>query len=96
MGGDWLHPLFRGWETLPDGATADAVYIILNASYRDLLNHLEVRPLDYDYRAELAPGPQRLYELLSFPMYGAIANSRGRAKISLFRLLPVCSSDPIF
>jgi hypothetical protein len=72
--------VFTG-ETLPDGATADAVYIILNASYRDLLNHVEVRPLDYDYLVELAPGPQRLYELLSFPMYGAIANSRGRAKL---------------
>ncbi len=72
--------VFTG-EALPDGTTADAVYIILNASYRDLLNHVEVRPLDYDYLVELAPGPQRLYELLSFPMYGAIANSRARAKL---------------
>ncbi len=66
---------------MPDGRTADAVYIILNGSFRDLLNHVEVRPLDYDYLLELAPGPQRLYELLSFPMFGALANDRPRARL---------------
>jgi hypothetical protein len=72
--------IFNG-ETLPDGSTADAVHIIMNASYRDLLNHVEVRPLDYDYLQLLAPGPQRLYELLSFQVYGAIASGRPRAKM---------------
>jgi hypothetical protein len=37
--------VFTG-ETLPNGTEADAVYIILNPPYRDLLNHVELRPLD--------------------------------------------------
>jgi hypothetical protein len=72
--------IFTG-EQLPDGRMADAVYIILNPPYRELLNQVEVRPLDYDYLVELAPGPQRLYELLSFSMYGTIAHERPRAKL---------------
>ena len=72
--------VFTG-ESLPDGKEADAVYIILNPPYRDLLNHIELRPLDYDYLKELAPGAQRFYELLSFQVYGAIAGSRPRAKM---------------
>ncbi|MDQ6732566.1 MAG: hypothetical protein M3Z35_00395 [Nitrospirota bacterium] len=72
--------VFTG-ETLPDGRTADAVYIVINPSYRELLNHVEVRPLDYDYLMQLAPGAQRFYELLSFQVYGAIASGRPRAKM---------------
>ena len=72
--------VFTG-EILPNGSTADAVYIIINPSYRDMLNHVEVRPLDYDYLQHLAPGPQRFYELLSFQIYGAIASARPRAKM---------------
>lgn len=72
--------VFTG-ETLPDGSTADTVHIVINASYRDLLNHVEVRPLDYDYLMQLAPSPQRFYELLSFQVYGAIASGRSRAKM---------------
>ena len=72
--------VFTG-ETLPDGAEADAVFIILNAPYRELLNHVEVRPLDYDYLKQLAPGAQRFYELVSFQIYGAIAGGRPRAKM---------------
>lgn len=72
--------VFTG-EMLPDGAVADAVYIIPNTSYRELLNHVEVRPLDYDYLMLLAPGPQRFYELLSFQVYGALAGGRPRAKM---------------
>ena len=64
--------VFTG-ETLPNGTEADAVYIILNPPYRDLLNHVELRPLDYDYLKQLTPGAQRFYELLSFQIYGAIA-----------------------
>ena len=72
--------VFTG-ETLPNGTEADAVYIILNPPYRDLLNHVELRPLDYDYLKQLTPGSQRFYELLSFQIYGAIAGSRPRAKM---------------
>ena len=72
--------VFTG-ETLPDGSQADAVYILLSTPYRELLNQVEVRPLDYDYLKELPPAAQRLYELLSFQIYGAIANGRPRAKM---------------
>ena len=72
--------VFTG-DILPDGSTADAVYIVINPSHRDFLNQVEVRPLDYDYLVQLAPGPQRFYELLSFQVYGAIASGRPRAKM---------------
>jgi len=72
--------IFTG-ETLPDGRQADAVHIILNPPYRELLNHVETRPLDYDYLKQLPPGSQRFYELLSFQIYGAIASGRPRAKM---------------
>jgi hypothetical protein len=72
--------VFTG-EALPNGNQADAVYIILNPPYRELLNHVETRPLDYDYLKKLPPGPQRFYELLSFQVYGAIAGGRPRAKM---------------
>jgi hypothetical protein len=72
--------IFTG-EALPDGTQAHAVHIVLNPPYRELLNHVETRPLDYDYLKKLPPGPQRFYELLSFQIYGAIAGSRARAKV---------------
>jgi hypothetical protein len=72
--------VFTG-EALPDGTQADAVHIVLNPPYRELLNHVETRPLDYDYLRKLSPGPQRFYELLSFQIYGAIAGTRARAKM---------------
>src|SRR3954452_25157578 len=72
--------VFNG-EPLPDGRVADAVYIVLNPPHRKLLNDAEVRPLDYDYLMHLSPGPQRLYELLSFQIYGAISSGRPRAKL---------------
>jgi hypothetical protein len=80
MGYSRYSVVFTG-EALPDGTQADAVYIVLNPPYRELLNHVETRPLDYDYLKELSPGPQRFYELLSFQIYGAIASGRPRAKM---------------
>lgn len=72
--------IFTG-EVLPNGSQADAVYTILNPPYRDLLNQVEMRPLDYDYLRCLAPGSQRFYELASFQVFGAIASGRPRAKM---------------
>ena len=72
--------VFTG-EALPDGTQADAVHLVLNPPYRELLNHAETRPLDYDYLKKLPPRLQRFYELLSFQIYGAIAGSRSRAKM---------------
>lgn len=68
-------------EKLPDGREAEAVYIVLNDWYRDILDTAQTRPLDYDYLKELSPGAQRLYELLSFQIYGAIEGERKRAKL---------------
>ncbi len=72
--------IFTG-ETLPDGRKADAVYLLLNEIYREILNTAQTRPLDYDYLKELSPGAQRFYELLSFQIFGALANARPRAKM---------------
>jgi hypothetical protein len=72
--------IFTG-ETLPDGRKADAVYLLLNEIYREILNTAQTRPLDYDYFRELSPGAQRLYELLSFQIFGILANERPRAKL---------------
>lgn len=68
-------------EKLPDGRKADAVYIVLNDVYMQVINGAMTRPLDYDYIKELSPAPQRFYELLSFKMYAAILNDRDRAKL---------------
>jgi hypothetical protein len=68
-------------KKLPNGAKADAVYIVLHDLYRELLNRAQRRPLDYDYLKELAPAPQRFYELLSFQMFAALKNERPRARL---------------
>ncbi len=72
--------VFTG-EKFPDGRRADAVYILLHDSYRDVLNAAPTRPLDYDYLKELSPGAQRFYELLSYQMFAALRNNRPRARI---------------
>jgi hypothetical protein len=72
--------IFTG-EKLPDGRTADAVYLVLNEIYREILNTAQTRPLDYDYLRELSPGAQRLYELLSYQIFAALRHERPRAKM---------------
>ncbi|MDQ3816586.1 MAG: hypothetical protein M3362_02705 [Acidobacteriota bacterium] len=72
--------VFTG-KKLPDGRRADAVYIILHDLYRELLDGVQKRPLDYEYLKELPPGPQRFYELLSFQMYAALKHGRPRARL---------------
>jgi hypothetical protein len=72
--------VFTG-ERFPDGRRADAVYILLHDSYRDVLNSAPTRPLDYDYLKELSPGAQRFYELLSYQIFAALRNDRPRAKM---------------
>ena len=72
--------IFTG-EKLPDGKTADAVYLNLSDVYMKVLSEAQTRPLDYDYLRELSPGAQRFYELLSFQIFGAFANERPRAKM---------------
>lgn len=72
--------VFTG-EKLPDGRAADAVYLVLNEIYRDILNTAQTRPLDYNYLKELSPGAQRFYELLSYQIFAALRNARPRAKM---------------
>ena len=72
--------VFTG-KKLPDGRRADAVYIILHDLYRELLDGVQKRPLDYEYLKELPPTPQRFYELLSFQLYAALKHGRPRARL---------------
>lgn len=73
--------VFTG-EKLPDGRKADAVYIIMNEIYMQVINGAMTRPLDYDYLKSLPPAPQRFYELLSYAMYAALKYDRPRAKLT--------------
>jgi hypothetical protein len=68
-------------EELPGGRKADAVYIVLNDIYMQVINGAMTRPLDYEYLRSLPPASQRFYELLSFQMYATIKNDRPRAKL---------------
>lgn len=73
--------VFTG-EVLPDGRKADAVYIVLNDPYRDVVNHAPLRPLNYDYLRELRPAAQRFYEILSYRIYAALRYKRPIARIA--------------
>jgi hypothetical protein len=68
-------------EELPDGTTADAVYLILNDIYMQVINGAQTRPLDYDYLKELPPAAQRFYELVSYQIYAALKHTRPRARL---------------
>ena len=73
--------VFTG-EQLPDGRRADAVYIILNEPYREVLNNAPVRPLDRAYMKTLPPAAQRFYEIISYKIFSAIKNNYAHAKIA--------------
>ena len=69
------------WNTTPDGNKADAVYLILNDPYREVLNNAPTRPLDYDYLKQLAPAAQRFYEIVSYKIFAALKFKLPRAKL---------------
>ena len=69
-------------ERLPDGKKADAVYLVLNEPYWEVLNNAPTRPLDYEYLKALAPASQRFYEIVSFKIYAALRYHHATAKIS--------------
>ena len=73
--------IFTG-ESLPDGTRANAVYIVLNDIFMQVLNGAMTRPLDYDYLRGLPPGPQRFYEILSYQVFAALKNNRPKAKLT--------------
>jgi len=73
--------IFTG-ESLPDGSEADGIYIVFNEVYRNFLNLVPVRPLDFNYLKELAPSVQRFYEIVSFPIYAALTSGHPRAYLT--------------
>ena len=72
--------VFTG-ERLPDGTKADAVYLLLNDPYWEVLNSAPTRPLDYDYLKALPPAAQRCYELLSYKLFTALKYRHPHAKL---------------
>jgi hypothetical protein len=86
---------FRG-QSLPGGARAETVYISFNDPYFALINNSVWRPLDFSYLRTLAPGAQRLYELLSPRIFAAIKNGHPSAWIrySDFCALAVARRQP--
>jgi hypothetical protein len=73
--------VFTG-EKLPDGRRADAVYIVLNEPYREVLNGAPLRPLNYEYLKALPPAAQRFYEILSYRVFAALTSHNPEARIS--------------
>jgi hypothetical protein len=73
--------VFTG-ERLPDGRKADAVYVILNDPYREVLNSAPLRPLNYDYLRQLRPTAQRFYEIISYRIFAALRNDWPTARIT--------------
>jgi hypothetical protein len=72
--------VFAG-EKLPDGNTADSVYLILNEPYLEVLNQAPVRPLNYEYLKELTPAAQRFYEIVSYRIYAALKHGHPTARL---------------
>jgi hypothetical protein len=72
--------VFTG-ERLPTGQRADAVYLVLNDCYREVLDHAPVRPVDYDYLQALPPTAQRFYELVSYKMFAALEHKQPTATL---------------
>jgi hypothetical protein len=73
--------VFTG-EKLPNRQKADAVYLILNDPYWEVLNNVPTRPLDYDYLKSLAPTSQRFYEIVSYKIFAAIKYRHQFAKLT--------------
>ena len=83
--------IFTG-EQLPNGTRADAIYIELHPRYHDMLRHSKTRPLDYEYLRRLPPSAQRLYELLSFVIFGTLKYERPIAQMLYSEF---CQSAPL-
>ena len=79
-------------QKLPDGRKADAVYIHFHDLYWPLLNRSQTRPLDYEYLLSLPPAAQRLYELVSFLIFGSLRHQRDCATMPYSEL---CATAPL-
>jgi hypothetical protein len=81
--------IFTG-EKLPDGRRADAVYIILNEPYREVLDNAPQRPLNYEYLKVLPPAAQRFLRSAELSYLCRPQSERGcRSPDLVFRLLHV-------
>lgn len=72
--------IFAG-DTLPDGTEADGVYVVINDIYQGFLNHVPLRPLDFNYLRQLTPSACRFYEVVSFRICAAL--KQGWPKVSM-------------
>lgn len=72
--------VFMG-EKLPGGKRADAVYLVFDRVYGEVLNNAPDRPLNYDYLKALPPAAQRFYELISYRIFAALKYGHPEAKI---------------
>ena len=72
--------IFTG-QQLPNGQTADGVYLILSQPYREVLCHSPTRPLDYDYLKALTPTAQRFYEIISYQIFAALKYQHPYARL---------------
>jgi hypothetical protein len=73
--------IFAG-EKLPDGRSADCVYLILSDTYLEVLNSAPMRPLNYEYLKILPPAAQRFYEIVSYKIFGALKHQQPQARLS--------------
>jgi hypothetical protein len=89
--GDTRYAVVFTGERLPDGRTADAVYLVLHDFYREVLDDVVLRPLDFDYLKGLPPVSQRWYELASFAIYAAHNHALRVARLSYAKF---CSYAP--
>ena len=90
--GSSRYGVFFVGETLPNGKKADAVYVHFHDSYLSLIHHAPTRPLDYEYSKQLPPAAQRLYELVSFIIFGSLRHGRSHATMLYSEL---CAAAPL-
>jgi hypothetical protein len=84
--------VFTG-EQLPDGKTADCVYLMLGSWYMNNINNNYVVPLDWHFYNELTGAiTTRMYEYLSIYFYAAI--ERGSPYLDV-RYSQICSYFPV-
>jgi len=84
--------VFKG-EEMPNGETADGVYVWMNSWYLENINARYVKPIDWDYLASLTTSiAQRLCEFLSVKFFGLLM--KGGRSIS-YKYSTLCDLLPI-
>lgn len=72
--------IFTG-QQMPNGHSADGVYLILSQTYREVLAQSPTRPLDYEYLKALTPTAQRFYEIISYQIFAALKYNHSHARL---------------